>query len=83
MSVYSTVPSESYLCEKAEFSEKVQKSINEQTPEEIKEVINGISFQEISVFALENILFPANQKFNLQDVSVPCDMLIVGKLIDK
>jgi hypothetical protein len=83
LSIYSTVPSESYLCKKAEFSEKVQKSINEKTPKEIKEAINGISFQEISVFALENILFPASQEFNLEDVSVPCDMLIVGKLIDK
>ncbi|GAB3121037.1 hypothetical protein GCM10027160_37880 [Streptomyces calidiresistens] len=49
-------------------------------PETVESAIKGISFEHASVFALQNLLFPAGNRMHLSDVYVPGDLLILGTL---
>ncbi|OPY71194.1 MAG: hypothetical protein A4E63_01633 [Syntrophorhabdus sp. PtaU1.Bin050] len=62
-------------------SKDLQAQINEQLqshlPGQLTTKLN-VSFNGISVFALNNLLFPSNNRIILQDVYVPGDLLILG-----
>ncbi|WNF16375.1 MAC/perforin domain-containing protein [Microcystis aeruginosa] len=57
----------------------VGKQVQQQAPSQIKSQIQAISFDAVSVFALENLLFPSGNYIDLQKVYVPGDLLILGK----
>ena len=59
------------------------KDIKEQIPGQITDKINEMKFNSISVFALENLLFPADKCINLTDAYIPGDFLILGNFIKK
>jgi hypothetical protein len=52
-------------------------------PKKIKEAVEKITFSEASVFALQNLLFPADKHFVLKKAYVPGDLLILGNLDSK
>ncbi|MFF8711552.1 hypothetical protein ACF07T_08950 [Streptomyces sp. NPDC015184] len=49
-------------------------------PGTVENAIKGISFEQASVFALQNLLFPAGNRMNLSGAYVPGDLLILGTL---
>lgn len=49
-------------------------------PEKVENAVKGISFNEASVFALQNLLFPAGNRMKLSKAYVPGDLLILGTL---
>ncbi|MGV9658192.1 MAC/perforin domain-containing protein [Streptomyces koyangensis] len=49
-------------------------------PGTVKKAIEGISFEQASVFALQNLLFPAGNRMDLSEAYVPGDLLILGSL---
>ena len=50
-------------------------------PTTLQKYIQQVTFQPVSVFALENLLFPADQLITLQKARVPADLLIVGSFL--
>ncbi len=53
-------------------------SLGASVPTTLKNYIQQVTFKPISVFALENLLFPADQLITLQQARVPGDLLVVG-----
>ena len=51
--------------------------LNSQLPGQITNQVN-VSFNDVSVFALKNRLFPADNYINLNAIHVPGDVLITG-----
>ncbi|GAA2381425.1 hypothetical protein [Streptomyces carpaticus] len=49
-------------------------------PDKLKAAIESITFGEASVFALQNLLFPAQNTFTLSKPYVPGDLLVLGTL---
>ncbi len=76
-----SIPKPSDKCEHSDYISTMEQAVREHTPKELKPKLDGLSFEEISIFALEHILFPNEHKFQMTEVHMPADMLIVGKLI--
>ncbi|UED87051.1 hypothetical protein [Streptomyces profundus] len=49
-------------------------------PNKVKDAVENISFNEASVFALQNLLFPAGKNLVLKTAYAPGDLLILGNL---
>ncbi|MED4400260.1 MAC/perforin domain-containing protein [Metabacillus fastidiosus] len=64
-------------CGSDDLQAQVNKVLREQIPNQIVEQIN-VDFAPVSVFALQNLLFPNNNVINLSDVYAPGDLLILG-----
>ncbi|MBB4952323.1 hypothetical protein H4S14_000365 [Agrobacterium vitis] len=56
-------------------------ALSTSVPAQLQENMNQISFQPLSIMALESLLFPANQLISMSTAKVPCDSLIVGKFL--
>lgn len=56
-------------------------SLGASVPKTLKAYISKITFQPISVLALESLLFPAEQLVTLQQARVPGDLLVVGSFL--
>lgn len=50
-------------------------------PQTLKANMDQITFNSISVFALESLLFPADQLITMQQALVPGDLLVVGSFL--
>ncbi|MFK2891574.1 hypothetical protein ISS98_10615 [Dyella flagellata] len=59
------------------------KSLGDSVPATLKQYMAKISFKPISVFALENLLFPAEQLITMKQARVPGDLLVVGNFLPK
>jgi len=57
------------------------KSLGDSVPATLKQYMAKISFKPISVFALENLLFPAEQLITMREARVPGDLLVVGSFL--
>jgi hypothetical protein len=51
-------------------------------PQTLKTNMDQITFNSISVFALESLLFPADQLITMQQALVPGDLLVVGGFLN-
>lgn len=56
-------------------------SLGDSVPKTLKQYMEKITFKPISVFALENLLFPADQLITMQQARVPGDLLVVGSFL--
>jgi hypothetical protein len=56
-------------------------SLGDSVPTTLKQYMAKISFKPISVFALENLLFPAEQLITMREARVPGDLLVVGSFL--
>ncbi len=56
-------------------------SLGASVPGTLQQYMAQITFQPISVFALESLLFPADQLITMQQALVPCDLLVVGSFL--
>jgi len=56
-------------------------SLGDSVPATLKQYMAKISFKPISVFALENLLFPAEQLITMREARVPGDLLVVGSFL--
>ncbi|MFC5743648.1 hypothetical protein [Dyella tabacisoli] len=56
-------------------------SLAESVPATLQQYIQQITFRPISVFALENLLFPADQLITMRQALVPGDLLVVGSFL--
>lgn len=62
-------------------SDDLQSQVNKQLVEQIPKQITGklnVSFSSVSVFAIQNLLFPSHNVINLKSAYVPGDLLILG-----
>ncbi len=57
--------------------------IKDKLPAALKDKVGGLAFKPISVFALENLLFPAGQLMRFGQAYVPGDLLVLGNFVDK
>lgn len=65
-------------CGSDDLQSQVNKQLQNSLPGQVTSKIN-VSFKDVSVFALKNLLFPSKNYLNLQSVYVPGDLLILGK----
>ena len=65
-------------CGSDDLQAQVNKQLQATLPNQVTSKIN-VSFKDVSVFALKNLLFPSKNYLNLQSVYVPGDLLILGK----
>ncbi len=56
-------------------------SLGASVPKTLKEYIQKVTFQDISIFALESLLFPADQLITMKQARVPGDLLVVGSFL--
>jgi hypothetical protein len=68
-------------CGSRDLQAKVNNEMKPQLDDQLTKNLD-VNFSGVSVFALKNLLFPANNYINLQDVYVPGDLLILGKFTD-
>ena len=64
-------------CGSDDLQAQVNKQLQETLPGQVTNKIN-VSFKDVSVFALKNLLFPSKNYLDLQSVYVPGDLLILG-----
>jgi hypothetical protein len=64
-------------CGSDDLQSQVNKQLQGSLPNQVTSKIN-VSFKDVSVFALKNLLFPSKNYLNLQSVYVPGDLLILG-----
>jgi hypothetical protein len=64
-------------CGSDDLQSQVNKQLQGSLPSQVTSKIN-VSFKDVSVFALKNLLFPSKNYLNLQSVYVPGDLLILG-----
>lgn len=64
-------------CGSDDLQSQVNKQLQATLPNQVTSKIN-VSFNDVSVFALKNLLFPSKNYLNLQSVYVPGDLLILG-----
>lgn len=57
---------------------QLNNALRAQIPDQLKRVLN-VSFNQISVFALQNLLFPADSYITFKSVYAPGDMVIFGE----
>lgn len=70
------------LCGSDDLQSQVNKQIVEQIPKQITEKLN-VSFSSVSVFAIQNLLFPSHNIIDLKSADVPGDLLILGNFKKK
>ncbi|ACF15061.1 conserved hypothetical protein [Chloroherpeton thalassium ATCC 35110] len=66
-------------------SDDLKAQVNQQIESQIPGQIAGklsIKFDAISVFALKNLLFPANNYISFSSIAVPGDLLLLGNFTD-
>lgn len=56
---------------------KVNQQVKSQVPQQIATQLN-VSFSAVSLFAIKNLLFPANNYINFTRAAVPGDLLVLG-----
>jgi hypothetical protein len=56
-------------------------ALGESVPSTLQTYMDQITFTPISVFALENLLFPADQLITMKQAVVPGDLLVVGSFL--
>jgi hypothetical protein len=56
---------------------QVNQQIQSQVPQQIKQKLS-IQFEAVSVFALKNLLFPANNYITFSSCAVPGDLILLG-----
>jgi hypothetical protein len=64
-------------CGSDDLQAKVNQQLKANLPAQVTSKIN-VSFKDVSVFALKNLLFPSKNYLDLQSVYVPGDLLILG-----
>ncbi|HEY0459342.1 MAG TPA: hypothetical protein VGC97_09420, partial [Pyrinomonadaceae bacterium] len=64
-------------CGSDDLQSQVNKQLQGSLPNQVTSKIN-VTFKDVSVFALKNLLFPSKNYLNLQSVYVPGDLLILG-----
>jgi hypothetical protein len=64
-------------CGSPDLQSKVNTQLKATLPGQVTSKIN-VSFKDVSVFALNNLLFPSKNYLSLQSVYVPGDLLILG-----
>ena len=64
-------------CGSDDLQAKVNAELKEKLPPQLTSKMN-VSFRDVSVFALKNLLFPSKNYLDLQSVYVPGDLLILG-----
>jgi hypothetical protein len=57
---------------------QVGEILKKQVPEKLKDSMAGIQFSPVSVFALYNLLFPADDFIVMEEAYVPGDLVILG-----
>ena len=65
-------------CNSDDLQALVNQRINAQVPSQIAAKLS-FPFQAISVFALENLLFPADNYISFDACAIPGDLLLLGK----
>lgn len=60
---------------------RVKDEMKKDIPGAIQDQIAGIKFQAISIFALENLLFPAKNFIQMDCAYVPCDLVVLGHFL--
>jgi len=60
---------------------RVKDGMRKDIPGAIKSQIAGIKFQAVSIFALENLLFPAENFIEMNSAYVPGDLVILGRFM--
>ena len=65
-------------CSSDDLQSKVKRELEKKLPKQINEKTK-MNIENISVFALKNLLFPSKNFIKLEDVFLPGDLLIVGK----
>ncbi|ODA40653.1 MAC/perforin domain-containing protein [Desulfosporosinus sp. BG] len=59
----------------------VGQQVQQQAPSQIKTKIQSLTFDSVSLFALENLLFPNKNCIDLKIAYVPGDLLVLGNFI--
>ncbi len=70
-------------CEMPEFEEKLKNLVKETLPDLIVKKLNAISFTDLSVFALQNFIFPAKRYISFGSISAPRALLLAGTFKDE
>ena len=70
-------------CDDSAIKISLLNTLGASVPTTLQTYMQEITFNPISVFALETLLFPADQLITLQDASVPGDLLVVGSFLAK
>lgn len=61
---------------------RVKDEMKKDIPSAIQDQVGEVSFKAISTFALENLLFPAENFIQMDYAYVPCDLVILGHFIE-
>jgi hypothetical protein len=75
------VPQSGCQCNDNDIKIALLSSLGDNVPGTLKTYLEQITFQPISVFALENLLFPADQLITMKQAVVPGDLLVVGSFL--
>lgn len=67
-------------CGTTDLQAKVNQQLRDNLPSQIVSKMN-VSFSSVSVFALNNLLFPSKNYINLQNAYTPGDLLVVGNFV--
>jgi hypothetical protein len=71
-------PTGSCECNDNDLQIALIKYLNDSVPPMLQEYMKGITFRSVSIFALENLLFPAAQLMTMEEAYVPAGLLVVG-----
>ena len=69
-------------CGSDDLQAQVNTQLKQQIPPQIKDQMN-VSFKGVSVFALQNLLFPDGDQIDMKQAIVPGDLLVLGIFNDK
>ncbi|MBO4269846.1 hypothetical protein [Microbispora triticiradicis] len=70
-------------CNDNDLKTRALNGISEKLPAALKDQVGNVTFKPVSVFALENLLFPAAQAISLEQAYIPGDLLVLGKITNK
>jgi hypothetical protein len=74
-------PDSNTLCPDNDVKIALMNGLGASVPATLKQYMMQITFKPISVFALENLLFPADQLITMRNARVPGDLLVVGSFL--
>jgi hypothetical protein len=66
--------------EQDKLRQRLKTAVDANLPGKFKEVVNNTKFSAVSVFALENLVFPGENHIELAATYVPGDLVILGKI---
>lgn len=66
------------ICGTPDLEAQLNKILVEQMPILLNEKLAKLKFEDVSTFALKNLLFPVDDFINLKEVYAPSDLLILG-----